>query len=682
MKKKKLLTILSLSFLMTGLTSCDMTSSTSSVLTSDSGSSTGSGDSTTSSATGVTDVLNNGFDVATGIPDKGGDITASKASALIERFMSVIGGQEVPEGSYEQTMEVFVPNMQKGGVMNGDVDKLLPLLEDEELVQAITYIVEMLNGQTSEPVTNESILAFVEENGATLVSALKTIVGVLDADKFASIFATIVPLMSGSRAMSEISYINGLTNMNMEKIQETAPSPAKEFFSKIIANSDFGEIVDFTKSEDYQKMMWFMGRMSYGLLDSVLENFTDAEIVTIVKTILTIVSDPEFNPTAEQILPLANAAGKILEDCFMSRSAFQSMMDMSGQIYRLQDEAAKKSAQSYDNVYTFMGDLEETYETMAENADSYFNTLKFVGTMLRNASEEDFNAIMTFVNKILESTSGSVSTAPADYTPDIVRMAKILSTNLTRYGADSELILDSLKNVVTSLPINGGGTSIGSDRISMNITVTESDLSFDETVVGNFASSIMDLAKKDPENLTDADKTEINELMASTNELMKGSTTSYTFRLSNYIEVGESLTSVEVEKMVDGTSAGTQTVPVNGVDTKTNRYGQGSLTVGSSTVYFPYKVSNYPVHTIYLNNFIGSITGDGDSTTIQISSDSFAEDSAFEIYLGQGDSTPLTVPVTDVIDLDTRPGAGGMAYIPLEDGTHATEYYALSYEIY
>lgn len=682
MKKKKLLTILSLSFLMTGLTSCDMTSSTSSALTSDSGSSTGSGDSTTSSATGVTDVLNNGFDVETGIPNKGGDITASKASSLIERFMSVVGGQEVPEGTYEEPMEMFVPNMQKGGVMNSDVDALLPLLEDEKLVQAITYIVGMLNGQTSEPVTNESILAFVEENGATLVQALKSIVGVLDADKFASIFATIIPLMTGSRKMSEISYINGLTNMNMEKIQETAPSPVKEFYSKIVANSDFGEIVDITKREDYQEMMWFMGRMVYGLLDSILENFTDAEIVTIAKTILSIVSAPEFNPTAEEILPLANAAGKILEDCFMSRSAFQSMMDMSSQIYTLQDEAAQKSAQVYDNVYTTMGALSETYETMAENADSYFNTLKFAGTMLRNASEEDFNAIMTFVNKILESTSGSVSTAPADYTSDIVRMAKILSTNLTRYGADSELILNSLKNVVTSLPINGGSTSISSDHISMNITVMESDLSFDEAVVGNFASSIMDLAKKDPENLTDADKTEINELMSSVNELMKGSTTSYSFQLSNYLEVGESLTSVEVEKMVDGTPAGIQTVPVNGIDTKTNRYGQGNLTVGSSTVYFPYKVSNYPVYTIYLNNLVGHISGDGDSMTVQIESASITEDSAFEIYLGQGDSTPLTVPVTDVIDLDTTPGAGGMAYIPLEDGEHATEYYALSYEIF
>lgn len=131
--KKKVLAVLSLALVSMSLTSCDLGGGNST---------TTGGDNTTTSVTSSNpdDILNNGYEVPVGIPNKNGDITSEKLAVLFATFWNKITGENVnPEQYVSSIEETFLPDMKIAGFTNADVDKVMDLI-DEQIINAIKKI--------------------------------------------------------------------------------------------------------------------------------------------------------------------------------------------------------------------------------------------------------------------------------------------------------------------------------------------------------------------------------------------------------------------------------------------------------------------------------------------------------------------------------------------------------------
>ena len=685
MKKKKLLTALSLLLVSTSLASCDGTSTlTSSTSTSPSGStSTSSGPST---GNFVTETLNNGFSVETGIPAKNGTITAAKVGEVLETFASLLSGQEVPAGSYAEQAEFFVPTLRNGGVNDADADLILSTVDEAETKAALQAFAGMMSGSSS--ITLE---AFLQNHLPALTSALKTILSELDADKFAAVAVPLLSMTMGGATVADMDYrniINGISHAN-QSLLRNAPEAVRSFFDGVLAHSNFGEIQSVNDSEEAQEMVWFFGRAAYGILKAVLENFTDQEIASIVTLAIQVANDPQYTPTAETILPLAKAAGKIIDKCFMDRASFHNLLTTSIALTEAQLEASIPTSLYYQNP-SFASERQLSIpRALAENSDSVFNILKFVGVLLENATEEDFQSIMTFIGTLTNNNPepGTGEATAPDMTSDVVRLAKIFATNLTRFGADNEAIMDSFLDVFRLLPtmVNGSmSASIAGSGTGYRIGYTIPEASIDMDSVSGLVDAFVGFAQLDPDNLTDEQKADINATLQAISAPLTTESTFYFIDVPTRYEVGSTPAPLQglIRHSSNPDAAEELVIPaseIQNLSTESVRYDMASFTIGQETIYFPYYVTDYPVDWLQIRcGLMDSYEVDG---LYQLDPSDAIQEVEYSV---SGSSTTYTVPFEKLIDAPTEYVEGvNVFYVPLgEDLDNPDEYYAVTYQYY
>ena len=394
--KKKVLAVLSLALVSMSLTSCDLGGGNST---------TTGGDNTTTSVTSSNpdDILNNGYEVPVGIPNKNGDITSEKLSVLFATFWNKITGENVnPEQYVSSIEETFLPDMKIAGFTNADVDKVMDLI-DEPIINAIKKLTEEM--QDPEGFTPDNLKTYINENGDIYIEKLKAFLNVLGEEKSAAI----IKIMFMSTAVTSYSItndiLNGLTRRNMNRVinDEKAPEEVRTYFQTIVDHSNLDDRITGQVTMEMEALGWFIGRVAYRTLTYLLDNLTNQEIKDLANAVISMMfSSNGFVPTAETILPLVNALGRVIEDGFMNVQSFSYMFSLIGQAIKAQSNITFGKGLGPNGLQTDVtGLVGKTFEEIGHNARSYFTVLKFIGTLLKNANEEEFNAIMAFVDKMM-----------------------------------------------------------------------------------------------------------------------------------------------------------------------------------------------------------------------------------------------------------------------------------------
>ncbi len=395
--KKKVLAVLSLALVSMSLTSCDLAGGNSTTTT-------GSDNTTTSVTSGnPDDILNNGYEVPVGIPNKNGDITSEKLSVLFATFWNKITGENVnPEQYVSSIEETFLPDMKIAGFTNADVDKVMDLI-DEPIINAIKKLTE--ETQDPEGFTPDDLKTYINENGDIYIEKLKAFLNVLGEEKSAAF----IKIMFMSTAVTNYSIpndiLNGLTRRNMNRVinDEKAPEEVRTYFQTIVDHSNLDDRITGQVTMEMETLGWFIGRVAYRTLTYLLDNLTNQEIKDLANAVISMMfSSNGFVPTAKTLLPLANALGRVIEDGFMNVQSFSNMFSLIGQAIKTQSNITFGKGLGPHGLQTDVtGLVGKTFEEISNNARSYFTVLKFIGTLLKNANEEEFNAIMAFVDKMM-----------------------------------------------------------------------------------------------------------------------------------------------------------------------------------------------------------------------------------------------------------------------------------------
>lgn len=677
--KKKVLAVLSLALVSMSLTSCDLGGGNST---------TTRGDNTTTSVTSGNpdDILNNGYEVPVGIPNKNGDITSEKLSVLFATFWNKITGENVnPEQYVSSIEETFLPDMKIAGFTNADVDKVMDLI-DEPIINAIKKFTE--ETQDPEGFTPDNLKTYINENGDIYIEKLKAFLNVLGEEKS----ATFIKIMFMSTAVTSYSntndILNGLTKRNMNRVinDEKAPEEVRTYFQTIVDHSNLDDRITGQVTMEMEALGWFIGRVAYRTLTYLLDNLTNQEIKDLANAVIS--SSNGFVPTAETILPLANALGRVIEDGFMNVQSFSYMFSLIGQAIKAQSNITFGKGLGPHGLQTDVtGLVAKTFEEISHNARSYFTVLKFIGTLLKNANEEEFNAIMAFVDKMMGATqTPSEDPELNDITSDIVRLAKMVSTNLTRFGSQSDQVLDSIKEAFEKLILPSNSSTFGHGYTTTEARISEVIVRFNSDVISHMADEIMDYAKLDPNNLTEADKEKINNTLALSQNLTIQEETSYSFTLKNNYGINSTVEPLEIQRKMSGETS-TINYQLEGIDTSIPHIG--NLVVEVSDTYrlaAGYTVTDFP------NLAFGVVLGEGilnignyeDRLVFEVNQEdpSVKPDIEIEASYGEGEGQKLHYDTQDIINLDLTPGRSGFMYLPLGENIHnPTEYYVQEYEV-
>lgn len=680
--KKKVLAVLSLALVSMSLTSCDLGGGNST---------TTGGDSTTTSVTSSNpdDILNNGYEVPVGIPNKNGDITSEKLSVLFATFWNKITGENVnPEQYVSSIEETFLPDMKIAGFTNADVDKVMDLI-DESIINAIKKLTE--ETQNPEGFTPDDLKTYINENGDIYIEKLKAFLNVLGEEKSAAV----IKIMFMSTAVTSYSIpndiLNGLTKRNMNRVinDEKAPEEVRTYFQTIVDHSNLDDRITGQVTMEMEALGWFIGRVAYRTLTYLLDNLTNQEIKDLANAVISMMfSSNGFAPTAETILPLANALGRVIEDGFMNVQSFSYMFSLIGQAIKAQSNITFGKGLGPHGLQTdATGLVAKTFEEIVHNARSYFTVLKFIGTLLKNANEEEFNAIMAFVDKMMGTTqTPSEDPELNDITSDIVRLAKMVSTNLTRFGSQSDQVLDSIKEAFEKLILPSNSSTFGHGYTTTEARISEVIVRFNPDVISQMADEIMDYAKLDPNNLTEADKEKINSTLALSQNLTIQEETSYSFTLKNNYGINSTVEPLEIQRKMHGETS-TINYQLEGIDTSVPHIGK--LVVEVSDTYrlaAGYTVTDFP------NLNFGVVLGEGilnfdvyeDRLVFEVNQEdpSVKPEIEIEASYGGGEGQRLHYNTQDIINLDLTPGRSGFMYLPLGEDIHnPTEYYVQEYEV-
>lgn len=677
--KKKVLAVLSLALVSMSLTSCDLGGGNST---------TTRGDNTTTSVTSGNpdDILNNGYEVPVGIPNKNGDITSEKLSVLFATFWNKITGENVnPEQYVSSIEETFLPDMKIAGFTNADVDKVMDLI-DEPIINAIKKFTE--ETQDPEGFTPDNLKTYINENGDIYIEKLKAFLNVLGEEKS----ATFIKIMFMSTAVTSYSntndILNGLTKRNMNRVinDEKAPEEVRTYFQTIVDHSNLDDRITGQVTMEMEALGWFIGRVAYRTLTYLLDNLTNQEIKDLANAVIS--SSNGFVPTAETILPLANALGRVIEDGFMNVQSFSYMFSLIGQAIKAQSNITFGKGLGPHGLQTDVtGLVAKTFEEISHNARSYFTVLKFIGTLLKNANEEEFNAIMAFVDKMMGATqTPSEDPELNDITSDIVRLAKMVSTNLTRFGSQSDQVLDSIKEAFEKLILPSNSSTFGHGYTTTEARISEVIVRFNSDVISHMADEIMDYAKLDPNNLTEADKEKINNTLALSQNLTIQEETSYSFTLKKNYGINSTVEPLEIQRKMSGETS-TINYQLEGIDTSVPHIGK--LVVEVSDTYrlaAGYTVTDFP------NLNFGVVLGEGilnignyeDRLVFEVNQEdpSVKPEIEIEASYGEGEGQRLHYDTQDIINLDLTPGRSGFMYLPLGEDIHnPTEYYVQEYEV-
>ena len=680
--KKKVLAVLSLALVSMSLTSCDLGGGNST---------TTGGDNTTTSVTSSNpdDILNNGYEVPVGIPNKNGDITSEKLSVLFATFWNKITGENVnPEQYVSSIEETFLPDMKIAGFTNADVDKVMDLI-DESIINAIKKLTE--ETQDPEGFTPDDLKTYINENGDIYIEKLKAFLNVLGEEKSAAVIKIMFMSTTVASYSTTNDILNGLTKRNMNRVinDEKAPKEVRTYFQTIVDHSNLDDITTGQVTMEMEVLGWFIGRVAYRTLTYLLDNLTNQEIKDLANAVITMmVSSNGFVPTAETILPLANALGRVIEDGFMNVQSFSDMFSLIGQAIKAQTNITFGKDLGPQGLQTdATGLVAKTFEEIGHNAHSYFTVLKFIGTLLKNANEEEFNAIMAFVDKMMGTTqTPSEDPELNDITSDIVRLAKMVSTNLTRFGSQSDQVLDSIKEAFEKLILPSGGGSFGHGYTTIEARISEVIVRFNPDVISQMTDEIMNYAKLDPNNLTEADKEKINNTLALSQNLTIQEETSYSFTLKNNYGINSTVEPLEIQRKMYGETS-TINYQLEGIDTSVPHIGK--LVVEVSDTYrlaAGYTVTDFP------NLNFGVVLGEGilnfdhyeDRLVFEVNQEdpSVKPEIEIEAFYGEGEGQRLHYDTQDIINLDLTPGRSGFMYLPLGEDIHnPTEYYVQEYEV-
>lgn len=664
------------------LTSCDLGGGNST---------TTGGDNTTTSVTSGNpdDILNNGYEVPVGIPNKNGDITSEKLSVLFATFWNKITGENVnPEQYVSSIEETFLPDMKIAGFTNADVDKVMDLI-DEPIINAIKKLTE--ETQDPEGFTPDDLKTYINENGDIYIEKLKAFLNVLGEEKSAAV----IKIMFMNTAVTSYSttndILNGLTKRNMNRVinDEKAPKEVRTYFQTIVNHSNLDDITTGQVTMEMEVLGWFIGRVAYRTLTYLLDNLTNQEIKDLANAVISMMSSSNgFVPTAETILPLANALGRVIEDGFMNVQSFSYMFSLIGQAIKAQTNITFGKDLGPQGLQTDVsGLMAKTFEEIGHNAHSYFTVLKFIGTLLKNANEEEFNAIMAFVDKMM-GTNQTPSEDPElnDITSDIVRLAKMVSTNLTRFGSQSDQVLDSIKEAFEKLILPSGGGSFSHGYTTIEARINEVIVRFNPDVISQMADEIMDYAKLDPNNLTEADKEKINNTLALSQNLTIQEETSYSFKLKNNYGINSTVEPLEIQRKMHGETT-TINYQLKGIDTSVPHIGKLVVEVSDNyRLAAGYTVTDFP------NLNFGVVLGEGilnfdsyeDRLVFEVNQEdpSVKPEIEIEAFCGEGEGQRLHYNTQDIINLDLTPGKMGFMYLPLGEDIHnPTEYYVQEYEV-
>lgn len=680
--KKKVLAVLSLALVSMSLTSCDLGGGNST---------TTGGDNTTTSVTSSNpdDILNNGYEVPVGIPNKNGDITSEKLSVLFATFWKKITGENVnPEQYVSSIEETFLPDMKIAGFTNADVDKVMDLI-DEPIINAIKKLTE--ETQDPEGFTSDDLKTYINENGDIYIEKLKAFLNVLGEEKSAAV----IKIMFMSTAVTSHSItndiLNGLTKRNMNRVinDEKAPEEVRTYFQTIVDHSNLDDTITGQVTMEMETLGWFIGRVAYRTLTYLLDNLTNQEIKDLANAVISMMfSSNGFVPTAETILPLVNALGRVIEDGFMNVQSFSYMFSLIGQAIKAQSNITFGKGLGPHGLQTDVtGLVGKTFEEIAHNARSYFTVLKFIGTLLKNANEEEFNAIRAFVDKMMGTTqTPSEDPELNDITSDIVRLAKMVSTNLTPFGSQSDQVLDSIKEAFEKLILPSDSGTFGHGYTTTEARISEVIVRFNPDVISQMADEIMDYAKLDPNNLTEADKEKINNTLALSQNLTIQEETSYSFTLKKNYGINSTVEPLEIQRKMYGETS-TINYQLEGIDTSVPHIGK--LVVEVSDTYrlaAGYTVTDFP------NLTFGVVLGEGilnfdvyeDRLVFEVNQEdpSVKPEIEIEASYGGGEGQRLHYNTQDIINLDLTPGKSGFMYLPLGEDIHnPTEYYVQEYEV-
>ena len=647
------------------------------------------GNNTTTSVTSGNpdDILNNGYEVPVGIPNKNGDITSEKLSVLFATFWNKITGENVnPEQYVSSIEEMFLPDMKIAGFTNADVDKVMDLI-DEPLINAIKKLTE--ETQDPEGFTPDDLKTYINENGDIYIEKVKAFLNVLGEEKSAAVIKIMFMGTAATNYFTTNNILNGLTKRNMNRVinDEKAPEEVRTYFQTIVDHSNLDDLITGQVTMEMEALGWFIGRVAYRTLTYLLDNLTNQEIKDLANAVISMMfSSNGFVPTAETILPLANALGRVIEDGFMNVQSFSDMFSLIGQAIKAQSNITFGKGLGPQGLQTdITGLMAKTYEEIGHNARSYFNVLKFIGTLLKNANEEEFNAIMAFADKMMGTTqTPSEDPELNDITSDIVRLAKMVSTNLTRFGSQSDQVLDSIKEAFEKLILPSGGGSFSHGYTTIEARINEVIVRFNPDVISQMADEIMDYAKLDPNNLTEADKEKINNTLALSQNLMIQEETSYSFTLKNNYGINSTVEPLEIQRKMYGETT-TINYQLEGIDTSVPHIGK--LVVEVSDTYrlaAGYTVTDFPNLTfgVVLGEGILNIDDYEGRLVFEINQEDPSVKPEIEIEAFYGEGQRLHYNTQDIINLDLTPGRSGFMYLPLGEDIHnPTEYYVQEYEV-
>lgn len=680
--KKRVLAVLSLALVSMSLTSCDLGGGNST---------TTGGDNTTTSVTSSNpdDILNNGYEVPVGIPNKNGDITSEKLSVLFATFWNKITGENVnPEQYVSSIEEMLLPDMKIAGFTNADVDKVMDLI-DEPIINAIKKLTE--ETQDPEGFTPDDLKTYINENGDIYIEKIKAFLNVLGEEKSAAIIKIMFMNTAVTNYSTTNNILNGLTKRNMNRVinDEKAPEEVRTYFQTIVDHSNLDDLITGQVTMEMEALGWFIGRVAYRTLTYLLDNLTNQEIKDLANAVISMMfSSNGFVPTAETILPLANALGRVIEDGFMNVQSFSDMFSLIGQAIKAQSNITFGKGLGPQGLQTdITGLMAKTYEEIGHNARSYFTVIKFIGTLLKNANEEEFNAIMAFVDKMMGTTqTPSEDPELNDITSDIVRLAKMVSTNLTRFGSQSDQVLDSIKEAFEKLILPSGGGSFSHGYTTIEARINEVIVRFNPDVISQMADEIMDYAKLDPNNLTEADKEKINNTLALSQNLTIQEETSYSFTLKNNYGINSTVEPLEIQRKMHGETT-TINYQLEGIDTSVPHIGKLVVEVSDNyRLAAGYTVTDFP------NLTFGMVSGEGilnfypyeDRLVFEVNQEdpSVKPEIEIEAFYGEGEGQRLHYNTQDIINLDLTPGRSGFMYLPLGEDIHnPTEYYVQEYEV-